>query len=126
MIIPRQFSISKDFEFAASHQLRGLAAGHRCARLHGHNYVVRVSLTGDLDDNGMVLDYGHLDAFKVMIGECYDHRHLNDLMDTSPTAENLAATLCADLLRTVPAARNLECGVGVSETPHCWAWYRHA
>ncbi|MDC0720309.1 6-pyruvoyl trahydropterin synthase family protein [Nannocystis bainbridge] len=41
------------------------SAGHftifskdRRERLHGHNFAVQVSITGELDDNGMMGDYG--------------------------------------------------------------------
>jgi 6-pyruvoyltetrahydropterin/6-carboxytetrahydropterin synthase len=38
--------IGKRFSFSASHFIGGLPAEHPCARLHGHNYEVEVSLQG--------------------------------------------------------------------------------
>ncbi|MCL2295919.1 MAG: 6-pyruvoyl tetrahydropterin synthase family protein [Methanomassiliicoccaceae archaeon] len=29
----------------------------KCSRLHGHSYIVRISLEGELDDRGMVMDF---------------------------------------------------------------------
>ena len=29
----------------------------KCSRLHGHSYIVRIRLEGELDDNGMVMDF---------------------------------------------------------------------
>ena len=53
-------------KFSAAHFL----AGHpKCGRLHGHNYHVRVRLSGELDSNGMVVDF--LEA-KRAIGEELD------------------------------------------------------
>lgn len=89
------YRISKRFEFSASHILNGLPDGHQCGRLHGHNYVVEVELSGEPGDVGFVLDYGELAPIKRFIDETYDHRHLNDEMAVNPTAENLAREICA-------------------------------
>ncbi|MCL1979019.1 MAG: 6-pyruvoyl tetrahydropterin synthase family protein [Methanomassiliicoccaceae archaeon] len=29
----------------------------KCSRLHGHSYIVRIRLEGELDENGMVMDF---------------------------------------------------------------------
>lgn len=115
------YRITKDFAFSASHVLTGLSPGHQCARLHGHNYVVRLMLTSDfLDATGFVWDYGRLDPFKRIVDEL-DHRHLNDLFPNfNPTAENLASWLLAEARRYMPDAPVV--AVGVSETPKTWAW----
>ena len=50
------YSISKDFEFCASHELCDLEVGHPCMRKHGHNYKVTMELRSEtLNDAGMVL-----------------------------------------------------------------------
>lgn len=114
-------TISKDFAFSASHVLDTLGDGHPCARLHGHNYLVRVEVSGEVDAHGMVLDYGELDGFAQLLAERYDHRHLNDVLPLSPpTAENLAATLATEARAFVPTS--LAVRVGVAETPRVWAW----
>lgn len=115
------YFITKDFDFAASHQLRGLPASHKCSRLHGHNYLVRITLAAEqLDPVGFVVDYGALASFKALLDNRLDHRHLNDVLQANPTAEVLAAWLfgqAADL--GFPVVE-----VAVSETPKTWAWYR--
>jgi len=121
------FTISKEFHFSASHVLHGLPEGHQCGRLHGHNYIVVVELSAlEVDDRGFVMDYGDLGPLKGFIDATLDHRHLNDLPQfedgqRNPTAEELALWLYAKA--TVewgwPVA-----GIGVSETPKTWAWYR--
>lgn len=117
------YIISKDFTFAASHQLNGLPDTHKCARLHGHNYVVRIELTGALDEVGFVLDYGELGVIGMLLDDL-DHRHLNDLFSFNPTAELLAEWLWREAVRYLPAGSWRVSGVGVSETPKTWAWYR--
>jgi 6-pyruvoyltetrahydropterin/6-carboxytetrahydropterin synthase len=88
------FEISKEFRFSASHQLHGLSDGHPCSRVHGHNYVVVVNLESKvLDNNGFVKDYGELKPIKEYIDTFLDHRHLNDIFEFNPTAENIAKML---------------------------------
>lgn len=78
-------TISKEFHFSASHQLTHLTEtqpDHPCARLHGHNYVVRVFISANIcDANGFILDYNELRGFqKRYIDDLLDHRHLNDVL----------------------------------------------
>ena len=88
------YTISKKFNFSASHQLRDLPETHPCSHLHGHNYTVTVELKSDaLSDTGFVLDYRSLDVCKQFIDNVYDHRDLNDVMFVNPTAENIAREL---------------------------------
>jgi len=117
--------ISKRFEFSASHQLGKLADGHPCGRLHGHNYIVELQLSGtpeQLDEAGFVRDYGDLIEFKRWLDAEVDHRHLNDLLPEglNPSAENLAIWLYRLWRPLFPQLS----GVGVSETPKTWAWYQ--
>ncbi|MBB4684420.1 6-pyruvoyl trahydropterin synthase family protein [Amycolatopsis jiangsuensis] len=117
------FKITKKFEFSASHQLADLPAEHQCARMHGHNYVVELELgaeDADLLPVGFIRDYGELSTFKDWIDKNLDHRHLNDVMDVNPTAENMAAWVYRTWLLEYP---ELTC-VRVSETPKTWAEYR--
>jgi len=85
------YTISKEFHFSASHQLFGLPVDHPCTRLHGHNYIVIVELTSvNLSKIGFVKDYRELEPIKKFIDENLDHRHLNDVLQFNPTAENIA------------------------------------
>lgn len=85
------YTITKRFEFSASHRLYGLPPEHKCSRLHGHSYSVEIEMkSGTLDSTGFVRDYGDLDVVKEWIDSTLDHRHLNDIVSFAPTAENLA------------------------------------
>lgn len=121
------YSISKDFEFSAAHQLSGLPDDHPCSRLHGHNYIVRVLLrSSELNDVGFVLDYRELDSFKNDVIAELDHRNLNDIVPFSPTSERLARWLYHQLLEHYGvsiAAHQGNVMIGVSETPKTWAFY---
>lgn len=115
--------ITKRFDFSASHQLSGLYEGHQCARLHGHNYVVELELSASVENltsTGFVRDYGDLSTFKTWIDKTMDHQHLNDLLPSNPTAENLAIWLHDQWVDEFPELT----AVRVSETPKTWAEYR--
>lgn len=114
-------TISKDFHFSASHQLTGLPGSHPCARLHGHNYVVRVELEGPVNDIGFVVDYGELRDFGSWLDDNVDHRHLNEVFAANPTAEHLARELLKVLRLTLKHQRLLDVSIAVSETPKTWA-----
>ena len=115
------YTISKQFAFCASHTLDSLPEGHKCRRLHGHNYKVEVELRDNaLDPDGMVRDYGDLALFRDYLNKYYDHRHLNDVVNFPPTAEAMAYhlyQLAKELFSQTVAVR-------VSETSETWAEYR--
>ena len=103
--------ITKRIKFCAGHRLVG--HGGKCENLHGHNYVVDVTVTaGDTDAIGRVVDFADLKAwFKGWIDENWDHgcilaehdvatidsiRGLGSrvfVLPANPTAENMATYL---------------------------------
>lgn len=114
------YTISKEFHFSASHKLENLPALHPCSELHGHNYVVIVELQSTkLDEIGFVIDYKKLDLIKQFIDKQLDHKHLNDVLEFNPTAENIARYLFKMFNRTYPQLT----AVTVKETPKTEARY---
>ncbi|WP_294158998.1 6-carboxytetrahydropterin synthase QueD [uncultured Selenomonas sp.] len=90
--------------FEAAHQIPGYPG--KCARLHGHNWVVEATVQGTkLDDLGMLIDFKTVKAALHDALDRFDHRYLNELepfsSDTKPTAENLARIIFEEL---APAA----------------------
>ncbi len=115
------FTITKEFHFSASHVLTGLRNEHPCGRMHGHNYIIKVELSSyGLDYTSFVQDYGDLAPIKEFIDSKLDHRHLNEILPKQPSAENIAVFLYYKFKEQFP----LLSGIGVSETPKTWAWYR--
>lgn len=81
--------IFKEFTFDAAHWLPNVPEGHKCRRLHGHTYRVRVSVAGDVDPHtGFVIDFGDLKAKVKPLIDQLDHSLLNDIV-INPTAENI-------------------------------------
>lgn len=87
------YTVKVEGAFEAAHRVVGYPG--KCDRLHGHNWVVELSLRGkELDSLGMLVDFK---VAKRVLGEVlatYDHRFLNELepfsKEINPTAENLA------------------------------------
>lgn len=101
-----------------------ISSGHRiqhhdgkCARPHGHNYEISVTVTGSLTEEGWVVDKG---AITAVIDE-WDHRFLLEagdplvdafersgdgdavvVLDYPPTAEVMAVVLEERLLDSLP------------------------
>jgi 6-pyruvoyltetrahydropterin/6-carboxytetrahydropterin synthase len=97
--------LTRAYTFAASHRLhsdeltasRNLELYGKCNNPHGHghNYVLRVSVTGPVDETtGRVISPGALDTFvRARVIHIFDHRDMNrDVRDFAgvPTTENLA------------------------------------
>lgn len=79
--------IHKDFEFAAAHRLV-LPYLSPCQNLHGHNYKLRVTVKGGINDAGMVMDFKELKAVvNAEVISVLDHQDLTDFFSKDETAE---------------------------------------
>ena len=111
-------SIYKDFRFESAHRLPHVPAGHKCGRLHGHSFRVRVCVRGPVsNDTGWVQDYADLSAAFKPLHADLDHRYLNEVVGLSnPTSERLAAWIWDRLAPTLPLLHAVEvretCNVG--------------
>jgi 6-pyruvoyltetrahydropterin/6-carboxytetrahydropterin synthase len=66
------FEVSVDDSFAAAHNLRNYKG--KCENLHGHNYKVRVTLSGrELDETGLLYDFVHLKQVIQSVIRSLDH-----------------------------------------------------
>jgi len=84
--------IFKEFRFESAHRLPNVADGHKCKRLHGHSFIVRVQVTGDVNaSTGMICDFAVLTEAWQPLHATLDHNYLNDVPGLdNPTSENLA------------------------------------
>ena len=97
-----------------------------CSRFpgHGHNYVLYVSLEGDLDQYGMV---ENLSVVKQVINQQVtsqlNYSHLNDtwseFQQTLPTTENIARVIWHKLSPHLPLVN-----IKLFEHPELWAEYQ--
>jgi 6-pyruvoyltetrahydropterin/6-carboxytetrahydropterin synthase len=100
-----KIELGRRYRFAASHRLHSPHLSEdenyrvfgKCNNPygHGHNYVLEVSFSGDIDPaTGMIANLADLDAFvQRQVLDEFDHRSLNEdvaaFRDRVPTTENL-------------------------------------
>ena len=141
-------TITRKLEFDAGHRI----PDHRsqCRNLHGHRYVLEITLQGELvetegaPDRGMVMDFADVKALAMEhLVNKWDHAfivyarddvvrsfletmadHKTVVLDRIPTVENLAT----EAFRILSGVYNDHYGVDLKlkrvrlyETPNCWA-----
>jgi len=81
--------------FSAAHSLRDYEGP--CSRLHGHNWVVEVVVSGtELQPNGILMDFTDVKKVTSEALSRLDHTNLNETPPfdkINPTSENLARWL---------------------------------
>src|SRR3990172_331186 len=130
------YKISRTYTFSAAHRIEGHP---KCGRLHGHNYKVTVTLSGEtLPDDGMLMDFGVLDEVtKPYFDQEFDHRylvseqnidaddpyiesapqgHICYLLTRTSTAETLAKKFFDELSHRLDTLFLKVCSVSVEET----------
>ena len=146
----REFAmlVTRRLEFDSGHRI----PDHRsqCRHLHGHRYVLEVTLSGEIlakdgdPANGMVMDFSEIKSLaKTHVVDRWDHAflvysgdapvveflatlpgHKTVILDCIPTAENLAQlafeTLDAVYLGSFGNQLRLD-RIRLYETPNCWA-----
>ena len=102
--------IFKEFHFEAAHRLPNVPAGHKCARLHGHSFHLRLYLSGPVgEQSGWVLDFSDIKQTFKPILERLDHYYLNEIPGLeNPTSENIARWIWAQTKPLLPALSAIE------------------
>ncbi len=100
----------KEITFEAAHRLPNLPEGHKCARLHGHSYRVRIHVRGEPDPvTGWVMDFTDIKAAFSPLFEQLDHRYLNEIQGLeNPTSEVLARWIWERLAPRLPGLARLD------------------
>lgn len=126
--------INRRAEFSASHRywLPELSEAENIQRFgactkapgHGHNYVLYVSLVGELDEYGMVQNLSDVKRIiKQEVTSQLDFSYLNDVwpefQQTLPTTENIAQVIWQRLAPYLPLSK-----IQLFEHPKLWADYQ--
>jgi 6-pyruvoyltetrahydropterin/6-carboxytetrahydropterin synthase len=109
-------TITRRYHFESAHFLPHVPEGHKCKRMHGHNYELEVTVDGPVGDDGFIMDFWTLDEAVAPLLALVDHRTLNDVPGLeNPTAENIGAWFLSRLAGTGASATR------IYETKDCWA-----
>jgi 6-pyruvoyltetrahydropterin/6-carboxytetrahydropterin synthase len=140
--------ITRRLEFDAGHRIPSHHS--KCRHLHGHRYAIEVTLSGNIitdagaAEQGMVMDYSEVKRIaNVAVVDLWDHAflvyrqdvevlqflqslddHKTVVLDSPPTAENLALTAfrILDIAYQDTYGNHLRLEqVRLFETPNCWA-----
>ncbi len=84
--------IYKEFSIESAHRLPNLPDDHKCSRLHGHSFHIRICVEGEVNpETGWIIDFSEIKAAYKPIFDQLDHYYLNDIEGLeNPTSENLA------------------------------------
>ncbi len=140
--------ITTRLEFDAGHRIPNHKS--KCRNLHGHRYVIEITLSGDIiqheqaSEDGMVMDFSDVKQIaRDSVVDVWDHAFLvykNDtvirdfldtlpdhktvIFDTVPTAENMAAEAFGILKNQYHDTYGNQLSltrVRLYETPNSWA-----
>lgn len=120
-----QFSASHRYWLPELSEAQNQAQFGLCSRApgHGHNYVLYVSMSGELDEYGMVLNLSDVkQVIKQEVTSQLDFAYLNDVwpefQSTLPTTEHMARVLWQRLAPHLPVTK-----IQLFEHPELWAEY---
>lgn len=92
--------------------------------VHGHNWHVRLVVSGDrLNDDGLLCDFHLLERELDRVIGAFNNRHLNEVPPfdrVNPTAEHVARHIADAVQPHLPKSVRLE-RVSVTEAPGCVA-----
>ena len=93
--------LTKRFSFEAAHNLLNYSG--KCKNLHGHSYALEVTVIGEPEHNGMIMDF--YDVKKIVeerVIDKLDHTYLNDIIEQS-TAERITLWIWNALYKELPS-----------------------
>jgi 6-pyruvoyltetrahydropterin/6-carboxytetrahydropterin synthase len=119
------FEVYVKTHFSSAHRLRGYPGD--CARVHGHNWIVEVSVrTSELNELGIAIDFRDVRSAVKDVLSRMDHCDLNELPafeNVNPTSENIARFLYKELSKALNTEMVKISRVKVCETPGAGAFY---
>ena len=94
--------LCREFYFDAAHYIPDYKG--KCEQLHGHTYKLEVVIKGDVQDDGMVVDFVKMkEIVETSVIEKLDHHALNEIFD-NPTAEHILEWISTQLKGKIPVS----------------------
>ena len=102
--------IYKEFSIEAAHSLPNVPEGHKCAKLHGHSFKIRLYVEGmPNEESGWIIDYADITKAFEATRQILDHSHLNEIKGlNNPTSENLAIWVWNRIVSDFPELSKVE------------------
>jgi len=96
--------LKQQFQIESARRLPNLPANHPCSRLHGHSFVIVLTLQGEIDPKvGWLVDYHHISKLMQPLLETLDHRVLNEVPGLeNPTSELICVWLFEKAKAVIP------------------------
>lgn len=109
--------VTKEFSFDSAHYLPDYHG--KCENMHGHTYKLQVTVEGEVQPDGMVIDFVKLkEIVKNKVIDKLDHKILNEII-ANPSAENTAIWIWEQLEKDLAIFE-----IKVWETPTSFVTYR--
>jgi 6-pyruvoyltetrahydropterin/6-carboxytetrahydropterin synthase len=107
--------IFKSFTFDSAHFLPNVPEGHKCKNMHGHTYLLKVIVEGELKEHlNWVMDFTDLKKAVDPVVKSVDHKVLNEISGLeNPTCEGLAVWIWNKIKPNLPELVTIE----LNETP---------
>jgi 6-pyruvoyltetrahydropterin/6-carboxytetrahydropterin synthase len=95
-------SVTKCFEFEMGHVLT-TAYAEECQKPHGHSYKLEVTFSGDIQEDGVIIDFKKIGEMVKEEIDFFDHNFLDEKnFGCNPTAENIAMLIFRKLRLKTP------------------------
>lgn len=111
----KKFEIKVQYRIEAARKLSHLPSLHPCSRIHGHSFVITLTLFGPWNEEfGWMYDYHELEKTVRPILSTLDHHYLNDIPGLEkPTSEVLCVYLFEKIKKLIPELQKIT----IAETP---------
>jgi 6-pyruvoyltetrahydropterin/6-carboxytetrahydropterin synthase len=109
--------LAKEFTFDSAHFLKDYHG--KCERLHGHTYRMRVTIEGEVQPNGLLMDFA--DIKKIVnekVVDIWDHNNINDTLEHA-SVENMCVWAWEQIKPELPMLIEIR----IWETPTSFAVY---
>ncbi len=122
------YEVTTEAHFSAAHHLRDYKGP--CENVHGHNWLVRASITCDsLDELGIGIDFKKLRVLLKEVLSKLDHSDINIVFEKegfNPSSENIARYIYKELEKKLSEPNCRISRIDVYETPgNCASYFEH-
>lgn len=103
-------SIFLEYSIDSAHWLPHVPKGHKCGRMHGHRYDIRIEISGKPNQKtGWIIDYADAKKRIDPFIDRLDHQTLNNIPGLeNPTCENIAMWFKMQLAEWFPGLSRIE------------------